>query len=146
MLYFASADAPKDEAAQDDEEEDEEMECPARAVAGEVSPRASESSPSAAPAASSDPANISPASTPRLREVPDVQRRGRSRRASASFWGSISANTATKGYESASPMTQHAGICLLQGTSTLATSPPSRVRPLLTSQKVICAEFMGMMS
>ena len=73
MLYSANADGLKDEPAKDDEEEDEEMERPARAVSGEISPRAS--SPSAAAAASSDPANISPASTPRLRVVPDAQRR-----------------------------------------------------------------------
>ena len=51
MLYSASADGPKDELAKDDDEEDEEMELPARAVAGESSPRAS--SLSAAAAASS---------------------------------------------------------------------------------------------
>ena len=52
-------------------DQDEEMERPTR-VEAEVSPRPS----SPAAAASSGAAAVSPPSTPRLREVPDVQRRG----------------------------------------------------------------------
>ena len=65
MLYSAQAANTKEE------DQDEEMERPTH-VEAEVSPRAS----SPAAAASSGAAAVSPPSTPRLREVPDVQRQG----------------------------------------------------------------------
>ena len=65
MLYSAQADDTKEE------DQDKEMERPTH-VEAEVSPRAS----SPAAAASSGAAVVSPPSTPRLRDVPDVQRRG----------------------------------------------------------------------
>ena len=65
MLYSAQADDTKEE------DQDEEMERPTQVVA-EISPTPS----SPAAAASSGAAVVSPPSTPRLREVPDVQRRG----------------------------------------------------------------------
>ena len=65
MLYSAQAGDAKEE------DQDEEMERPT-GVEAEVSPRPS----SPAAAASSGAAVVSPPSTPRLREVPEVQRRG----------------------------------------------------------------------
>ena len=70
MLYSTSAEGQKDDTAKDEEEQDEEMERPTH-VEADISPRAS--SPSAAAAASTDPVNMSSASTPRLRDVPDSQ-------------------------------------------------------------------------
>ena len=71
MLYSASAEGKQDDPAKEEEEQDEELERPTH-VEADISPRAS----SPAAAASSGPAVVSPPSTPRLRDVPDVQRRG----------------------------------------------------------------------
>ena len=123
MFYSAQAGDTKEE------DQDEEMDRPTH-VEAEVSPKASSPRPYHRRA--------HPGSAKSL--MSNAEARSKSVHAgNASWWGSISANTATRGCAKGFPAMRRGGSWQVQGTSTWATSPPPRARPLPSSLRTTFA-------